>query len=88
MDDIIDFIKVLIDKGYAYESTGDVYYRTRKFDGYGKLSHQSVDDLKIGARIEAGEKKDDALDFALWKLLSQMKFTGKALGAKGVQVGI
>ncbi|ATP42236.1 cysteine--tRNA ligase [Solibacillus sp. R5-41] len=67
MDDIIEFVKVLIDKGYAYESQGDVYYRTRKFDGYGKLSHQSVDDLKIGARIETGEKKEDPLDFALWK---------------------
>ncbi|MEG0472836.1 MAG: cysteine--tRNA ligase [Solibacillus sp.] len=67
MDDIIEFIKVLIDKDYAYESQGDVYYRTRKFDGYGKLSHQSVDDLKIGARIETGEKKEDPLDFALWK---------------------
>ena len=67
MDQIIEFIKVLQDKGYAYESHGDVYYRTRKFDGYGKLSHQSVDDLKVGARIEAGVKKEDALDFALWK---------------------
>lgn len=67
MDDIIEFIKVLIDKGYAYASQGDVYYRTRKFDGYGKLSHQSIDDLKVGARIEAGEKKEDPLDFALWK---------------------
>ncbi|KGR79766.1 cysteine--tRNA ligase [Ureibacillus manganicus] len=67
MDDIIEFISVLIEKDYAYESQGDVYYRTRKFDGYGKLSHQSIDDLKVGARIEAGEKKDDPLDFALWK---------------------
>lgn len=67
MQDIIDFIAVLIDKGYAYESQGDVYYRTRKFDGYGKLSHQNIDDLKVGARIEAGEKKEDPLDFALWK---------------------
>ena len=67
MDDIIEFIKVLVDKGYAYESQGDVYYRTRKFDGYGKLSHQSIDDLQVGARIEIGEKKEDPLDFALWK---------------------
>ncbi|MDN4494046.1 cysteine--tRNA ligase [Ureibacillus aquaedulcis] len=67
MQDIIDFIGVLIEKGYAYESQGDVYYRTRKFDGYGKLSHQPIDDLKVGARIEAGEKKEDPLDFALWK---------------------
>ncbi len=67
MEDIVEFIKVLISKGYAYASEGDVYYRTRKFDGYGKLSHQPIDDLKIGARIEAGEKKEDPLDFALWK---------------------
>ena len=67
MDAIINFIAVLVEKGFAYESQGDVYYRTRKFKGYGKLSHQSVDDLKIGARIETGEKKEDALDFALWK---------------------
>ena len=67
MDQIIEFIKVLEDKGYAYESHGDVYYYTIIFDGYGKLSHQSVDDLKVGARIEAGVKKEDALDFALWK---------------------
>ena len=67
MDDIIEFIKVLIDKDYAYESQGDVYYRTRKFNGYGKLSHQSIDDLQVGARIEIGEKKEDPLDFALWK---------------------
>ncbi|GIN92771.1 cysteine--tRNA ligase [Siminovitchia terrae] len=67
IDVIIEFIEVLIQKGYAYESGGDVYYRTRKFDGYGKLSHQSVDDLKVGARIQPGELKEDALDFALWK---------------------
>ncbi|MGF2614127.1 cysteine--tRNA ligase [Rossellomorea vietnamensis] len=67
MDIIIDFILALIEKGYAYESQGDVYYRTRKFDGYGKLSHQSIDDLKVGARIEAGDKKEDPLDFVLWK---------------------
>jgi len=67
MDIIIDFIQALIDKGFAYESEGDVYYRTRKFDGYGKLSHQSIDELLSGARIAVGEKKFDALDFALWK---------------------
>ncbi|MGD6804818.1 cysteine--tRNA ligase [Rossellomorea vietnamensis] len=67
MDIIIEFIQALIEKGYAYESQGDVYYRTRKFDGYGKLSHQSIDDLKVGARIEAGDKKEDPLDFVLWK---------------------
>jgi cysteinyl-tRNA synthetase len=67
IDIIIDFIATLIEKDFAYESEGDVYFRTRKFDGYGKLSHQSVDELRLGARIEVGEKKQDALDFALWK---------------------
>lgn len=67
MDDIIEFVKVLIEKGHAYESDGDVYFKTRSFDDYGKLSHQSVNDLKVGARIEAGEKKEDPLDFVLWK---------------------
>lgn len=57
MDDIIKFIKELIDEGYAYESGGDVYFRTRKFEDYGKLSHQSLNDLKVGARIEQGEQK-------------------------------
>jgi cysteinyl-tRNA synthetase len=67
MDIIIDFISTLIEKGYAYESEGDVYYHTRKFKEYGKLSHQSIDELRVGARIAVGEKKQDALDFALWK---------------------
>ncbi|WHY00849.1 cysteine--tRNA ligase [Neobacillus sp. DY30] len=67
MDIIIEFISKLIEKGFAYESEGDVYYRTRKFEDYGKLSHQSIDDLQVGARIEIGEKKQDDLDFALWK---------------------
>jgi cysteinyl-tRNA synthetase len=67
MDIIIEFIDELIKKGYAYESEGDVYFRTRNFEGYGKLSHQSIDDLQVGARIEVGEKKQDDLDFALWK---------------------
>ncbi len=67
MPEIIEFIDKLVDKGFAYESSGDVYFRTRKFDGYGKLSHQSVEDLQLGARIEVGEKKEDPLDFVLWK---------------------
>jgi len=67
MDIIIDFIKQLVEKSFAYESEGDVYFRTRSFDDYGKLSHQAIDDLQVGARIEVGEKKEDDLDFALWK---------------------
>ncbi|SHN37096.1 cysteine--tRNA ligase [Gracilibacillus kekensis] len=67
MDDIISFIATLIDKGHAYEAEGDVYFKTRSFDQYGKLSHQSIDELRSGARIQVGEKKQDPLDFALWK---------------------
>lgn len=67
MNDIIKFVQDLIDLGYAYESNGDVYYRTRKFKGYGKLSGKNIDDLIAGARIAVGEKKEDPLDFALWK---------------------
>ncbi len=67
MNEIIAFVKDLIDKGYAYEADGDVYYSTRKFGGYGKLSKQNIEDLESGARIEVGEKKQDPLDFALWK---------------------
>lgn len=65
--DIVEFVQALVDKGFAYESQGDVYYRTQKFEGYGKLSHQSTDELKIGARIETGDKKENPLDFVLWK---------------------
>ena len=65
--EIIEFVKTLIDKGYAYERNGDVYFSTRKFDGYGKLSKKDIDDLEAGARIAINEDKDDPLDFALWK---------------------
>lgn len=67
MDKIIGFIQKLVDNGYAYEAQGDVYYRTRKFEGYGKLSGQSIDDLNAGARVEINDIKEDPLDFALWK---------------------
>lgn len=67
MPEIIDFIQKLIDKGYAYTAQGDVYFRTREFQDYGKLSHQSIDDLRSGARIEVGENKEDPIDFTLWK---------------------
>ncbi|MCB6994083.1 cysteine--tRNA ligase [bacterium 210820-DFI.6.37] len=67
MDYIIAFVKDLIDLGYAYEVDGDVYYSTRAFKDYGKLSGQNIEDLESGARIEVGEKKKDPLDFALWK---------------------
>ena len=65
---IIDMVQTLIDKGYAYPvENGDVYYRTLKFKGYGKLSHQPIEDLQSGARIAVGDVKENPLDFALWK---------------------
>ena len=67
MDEIIQFVQDLIDKGYAYEVDGDVYYSTRKFKDYGKLSKQNIDDLMEGARKALEENKRDPLDFALWK---------------------
>ena len=63
--EIIDFISTLVEKGYAYPVDGDVYYSTRKFRDYGKLSGQNIDDLESGARISVDEKKQDPLDFAL-----------------------
>lgn len=68
MDGIREIISVLVEKGYAYAAeNGDVYFRTRRFAEYGKLSHQNIDDLESGARIALGEVKEDPLDFALWK---------------------
>ncbi|WP_294949651.1 cysteine--tRNA ligase [uncultured Eubacterium sp.] len=67
IDEIINIIKTLEEKGYAYAVDGDVYYRTLKFKDYGKLSHQPIEDLQSGARIAIGEKKENPLDFALWK---------------------
>ena len=64
---IIEFISTLIEKGYAYQVDGDVYYSPTKFDGYGKLSKQNIDELRAGARIMVEEKKREPLDFALWK---------------------
>jgi cysteinyl-tRNA synthetase len=83
IDIIIAFIQALIDKGYAYEVDGDVYYRTRKFAEYGKLSHQSIDELRAGARIEIGEKKDDPLDFALWKAAKEGEICWDSPWGKG-----
>ncbi len=64
---IVSFIEGLVEKGAAYESGGDVYYRVREKGDYGKLSKRDVDDLRSGARVDLGELKDDPLDFALWK---------------------
>lgn len=65
--EIISIISTLVEKGYAYETQGDVYFSTNKFAEYGKLSHQPLEDLESGARIMAGELKKEPMDFALWK---------------------
>lgn len=67
IENIIVFVQDLIDKGYAYEAGGDVLFRTRKFEEYGKLSHQNIEELELGARIDVDDKKEDPLDFVLWK---------------------
>jgi cysteinyl-tRNA synthetase len=65
--EIIEFIQGLIEKGHAYAAGGDVYFRTASFKEYGKLSHQNIEELQAGARIEVNDKKENPLDFVLWK---------------------
>jgi len=67
MPEIIELIGTLIDRDHAYERNGDVYFRVRTDNDYGKLSHRDVDQMRSGARIAPDERKDDPLDFALWK---------------------
>ncbi len=67
IDNIIKIVSGLIENGYAYAKDGDVYFSSRKFKDYGKLSHQPIEDLEAGSRIEVSDKKEDPLDFALWK---------------------
>lgn len=83
MDDIITFIKTLIERDFAYVVDGDVYFKPRTFDGYGKLSHQSIDELRSGARIQVGEKKADPLDFALWKQAKEGEIAWDSPWGKG-----
>jgi cysteinyl-tRNA synthetase len=67
IDEIIRFVKDLVDNEYAYEVNGDVYFNAKKFEEYGKLSGQNLEDLQAGARIAVGEVKKDPMDFAIWK---------------------
>ena len=67
IDEIINIVSTLVNKGYAYAVDGDVYFRTKKSEEYGKLSHQPLEELEAGARINVGEKKQEPMDFALWK---------------------
>ncbi|UYG09640.1 cysteine--tRNA ligase [Halomonas sp. M4R1S46] len=68
LDEIVGMIQALIDKGYAYAAdNGDVYYRVRRFEGYGKLNNRDPDEMRAGARVDVDEHKEDPLDFVLWK---------------------
>lgn len=67
MSKIIDFIATLVEKGYAYPIDGDVYFRVGKIESYGEISNRNVEDLLVGARIEENDKKENPLDFCLWK---------------------
>ena len=84
MDAIIDIVKTLIDKGHAYVAeNGDVYFRTKTFKEYGKLSHQPLEDLQAGARISVGEIKEDPMDFAVWKAAKPGEPSWKAPWGEG-----
>lgn len=67
VSEIIEMIQKIIDNGHAYQSGGDVFFSVKKFNGYGKLSRRDPDDMMAGTRIDINEKKEDPLDFALWK---------------------
>ena len=67
MEEIISMITTLIDNGYAYAVDGDVYYRVEKFEHYGKLSGRTLDDMEAGARVDVDDRKENPMDFALWK---------------------
>ena len=89
MEEIIGIISDLERKGYAYAaSNGDVYFRTGRFEEYGKLSHQPLDDLEAGARIDVSELKEDPMDFALWKAAKPGEPSWPSPGATAAPAGI
>lgn len=67
IDEIVSFIEGLVEKGFAYENGGDVYFRTAKFSEYGKLSQQNLEELQFGIRVDVDERKENPQDFVLWK---------------------
>lgn len=88
---IISFIEKLVQKGFAYDVDGDIYFAVDKFAEYGKLSKRKLEDMKVGARVEADSKKQNPYDFILWKKqnpTNRSLFRGKARGLKGVPAGI
>lgn len=91
IDGMIDMISTLIEKGYAYNVNGTVYFRTRRFEEYGKLSHKNLDDLRSGNRsllVTGEDQKEDPLDFVLWKPKKKASRPGRLRGATDVLDGI
>ncbi len=91
MDEIIDFVQVLIDKGYAYEAAGDVYFRVEKAENYARLANKTLSDLEAGAsgRVEGeGQLKEHPFDFALWKSAKPGEVSWESPWGQVVQVGI
>ena len=91
MDEIIDFVKVLVDKGFAYEANGDVYFRVAKSQNYAKLANKTLADLEVGAsgRVDGeGEIKENPLDFALWKSAKPGEVSWQSPWGEGRLVGI
>lgn len=86
--EIIKIVKTLVEKGFAYEARGDVYFRTARFSEYGKLSHMPLEELEAGARIEVNSVKEDPMDFALWKASNPVNLVGNPHGVKGGRDGI
>ena len=80
INQIIEFLKELEEKGYAYAVNGEVYFDTQKFEGYGKLSKQNQEDLEAGSRIEVNTQKKHPMDFVLWKLEKKENQDGKVHG--------
>ncbi len=91
IDGMIDMISTLIEKGYAYNVNGTVYFRTRRFEEYGKLSHKNLDDLRSGNRsllVTGEDQKEDPLDFVLWNRKKKASRPGRLRGATDVLDGI
>lgn len=91
IDGMIEMIQTLIDKGYAYEVNGTVYFRVKNFHEYGKLSHKNLEDLQSGFRslqVSGEDQKEDPLDFVLWKPKKKESLTGYLHGEKDVRDGI
>ncbi|URN96165.1 MAG: cysteine--tRNA ligase [Candidatus Pristimantibacillus lignocellulolyticus] len=83
IDEVVEFIAGLVDKGHAYESAGDVYFSTSTFPDYGKLSHQNLDELQHGIRVELDERKDSEQDFVLWKSAKPGEISWESPWGKG-----